>query len=225
MKRILVVVAHSDDEALGCGGTIAVQSDQGAEVTVMFLTNGVGARNPGSTDPAALRRAEAAQKAGDILGVKDIVQRDFPDNRLDSVPLLDIVQSIEPVIAELQPTVILTHLAEDLNIDHRVCHQAVLTACRPQPGHPVRTILGFEVPSSTEWAFSAPTFAPNFFIDISAQLDKKLKALNAYDEEMRAAPHPRSASSVEALARWRGATAGCSAAEAFLVVRMIAKEI
>jgi len=191
----------------------------------MFLTNGVGARNSGSSDPAALRRAEAARKASDILGVKNIIQLDFPDNRLDSLPLLDVVQSIEPVIADLRPSVILTHFAEDLNVDHRVCHQAVLTACRPQPGHPVRTILGFEVPSSTEWAFSAPTFTPNCFIDISAQLDKKLKALDAYHEEMRPAPHPRSASSIEALARWRGATAGCSAAEAFSVVRMITQEI
>lgn len=218
-------MAHSDDEALGCGGTIAAQVEQGAEVTVMFLTNGVGARNPGSTDPAAMHRAEAAQKACDILGVKNIVQGDFPDNRLDSLPLLDIVQSIEPVIEDLQPSVILTHLAEDLNVDHRVCHQAVLTACRPQPGHPVHKILGFEVPSSTEWAFSVATFAPNCFIDISAQLDKKLKALEAYHEEMRPAPHPRSAISIEALARWRGASAGCSAAEAFSLVRMIAKEI
>lgn len=225
MKRILVVVAHSDDETLGCGGTIALQAEQGAEVTVMFLTNGVGARNSGSINAEALRRTEAARNASDILGVINIIQRDFPDNRLDSLPLLDIVQSIEPVIADLQPSVILTHFAEDLNVDHRVCHQAVLTACRPQPSHPVRTILGCEVPSSTEWAFSAPRFAPNYFMDITAQLDKKMKALDAYHEEMRPAPHPRSASSIEALARWRGATAGCSAAEAFSVVRMIAQEI
>lgn len=191
----------------------------------MFLTNGVGARNPEQDDPGARRRAKAARRAGDILGVGRIVQRDFPDNRLDSVPLLDIVQAIEPVIAEVEPAVILTHSADDLNVDHRVCHQAVLTACRPQPGHPVRTILGFEVTSSTEWAFSAPAFAPNYFVDIGAQLDQKLKALDAYSEEMRPAPHPRSAESVAALARWRGATVGCTAAEAFSVVRMITKEI
>ena len=225
MKRILVVAAHSDDEALGCGGTIAAQVENGAEVSVIFLTNGVGARAASSTDPDIVRRVEASRRAASILGIKQIVQRDFPDNRLDSLPLLDVVESIEPVIAELQPSVILTHHANDLNIDHRVCHQAVLTACRPQPGHPVRTILGFEVASSTEWAFSAPAFMPNCFVDISAHLDKKLQALDAYREEMRPAPHPRSASSVEALARWRGATVGSVAAEAFSVVRMIVKEL
>ncbi|MEQ5801954.1 PIG-L deacetylase family protein [Halomonas sp. H10-9-1] len=224
MKRILVIAAHSDDEVLGCGGSIAAQVDQGAEVSVVFLTNGVGARNTDSNS-AIERRMEASRNAGKILGVKEITQRNFPDNRLDSIPLLDIVQSIEPVIADLCPSVILTHHAHDLNIDHRVCHQAVLTACRPQPKHPVKTILGFEVASSTEWAFSAPAFVPNYYVDISSQLDKKLRALDAYREEMRPAPHPRSASSVEALARWRGATVGCSAAEAFSVVRMISGDI
>jgi len=225
MKRILVVVAHSDDEVLGCGGTIAAQAELGAEIFVMFLTNGVGARNTDSTDTGIMRRVEAARKACDILGVQKIIQRDFPDNRLDSVPLLDIVQAIELVVVDFQPSVVLTHYAEDLNVDHRACHQAVLTACRPQPEHPVRTILGFEVASSTEWAFSAAAFVPNYFVDISAQLDKKLLALEAYSEEMRPAPHPRSAISIEALARWRGSTVGCAAAEAFSLVRMIAKEI
>lgn len=225
MKRILVVAAHSDDEALGCGGTLAAQAARGAEIAVMFMTNGVGARNVSEADPRVVQRAKASRAACEILGVKTVVQRDFPDNRLDSVPLLDVVQSVEQVVAEFKPDVILTHFSDDLNVDHRVCHQAVLTACRPEPGRPVRLILAFEVASSTEWAFSAPAFAPNYFVDISAQLEKKLQALDAYHEEMRGAPHPRSASSVEALARWRGATVGCDAAEAFSLVRMIAKEI
>jgi len=225
MKKMLVIAAHSDDEVLGCGGTIAEQASRGTEIFVIFLTNGVGARNVEPDDPRVVRRAEAARKAGDILGIKEIIQLDYPDNRLDSLPLLDIVQSIETVIAEFEPSVILTHFANDLNVDHRICHQAVLTACRPQPGHPVRTILGFEVASSTEWTFSAPAFVPNFFVDITAHLDKKLQALDTYREEMRPAPHPRSVNSIEALVRWRGATVGCDAAEAFSVIRMITQEI
>ncbi|MGM0695002.1 MAG: PIG-L deacetylase family protein [Pseudomonadota bacterium] len=224
-KSVLVIVAHSDDEALGCGGSIAAQTDRGKEVNVVFLTNGVGSRNTDKSAPSIERRLEASRKAGEVLGVKEITQFDFPDNRLDSVPLLDIVQAIEPVISDLRPSVILTHHAHDLNVDHRVCHQAVLTACRPQPGHSVKTILGFEVASSTEWAFSAPAFVPNYYVDISTQLEKKLQALDAYREEMRPAPHPRSASSIEALARWRGAIVGCTAAEAFSVIRMVAKDI
>lgn len=225
MKRILVLAAHSDDEAIGCGGTIAAYTSKGHDVTVVFLTNGVGARNIDGEDHQVLRRVAASRAACEVMGVSRIEQLDFPDNRLDSVPLLDVVQAIEPIIAEVKPSIILTHFADDLNVDHRVCHQAVLTACRPQPGHAVKTILGFEVASSTEWAFSSPAFDPNYFVDISDTLESKLRALDAYHEEMRATPHTRSRRSIEALARWRGATVGCHAAEAFTVVRIIAEEI
>ncbi|MFG6584653.1 PIG-L deacetylase family protein [Sulfitobacter sp. 1A12779] len=225
MKRILVVVAHSDDEALGCGGTLAAQADRGAEIAVMFLTNGVGARRVAQNDPRVTQRAEASRAACKVMGVKTIFQRDFPDNQLDSVPLLDVVQSVEEVVAEFKPDIILTHFDNDLNVDHRVCHQAVLTACRPQPGHSVRTILSFEVPSSTEWAFSAPAFSPNVYVDISAHTKHKQQALEAYSGEMHAAPHVRSIKSIEALARWRGATVGVEAAEGFCLIRQISKEI
>lgn len=225
MKRILVVAAHSDDEALGCGGTIAAHAQQGHVITVVFLTNGVGARNVDGQDPDVLRRVAASRAACEVMGVSRIEQLGFPDNRLDSVPLLDVVQAIEPIISDVKPSIILTHFADDLNVDHRICHQAVLTACRPQPGDAVKTILGFEVASSTEWAFSSPAFEPNYFVDISQTLETKFRALDAYHEEMRAAPHPRSRTSIEALARWRGATVGCDAAEGFTVVRIIAKEV
>ena len=224
MKRIIVVAAHPDDEALGCGGTIAAEAREGAEVTVVFMTNGVGARHTREQDSQVSRRLAASRAACEILGVSRVEQLDFPDNRLDRVPLLDIVQAIEPIISDTTPSVVLTHYAYDLNVDHRVCHQAVLTACRPQAGHSVKTILSFEVASSTEWAFSSRGFQPNYFVDISSSLETKLRALDAYSEEMRAAPHPRSPGGIEALARWRGATVGCHEAEAFSVVRMIVKE-
>jgi hypothetical protein len=88
-----------------------------------------------------------------------------------------------------------------MNIDHRVIHDAVNTACRSTPGHPVRTLLYFEVPSSTEWQIpgSAPVFAPTWFVDISATLDAKLAALHEYQTEMRDWPHPRSYKAVEHL--------------------------
>jgi LmbE family N-acetylglucosaminyl deacetylase len=107
-------------------------------------------------------------------------------------------------------------------VDHRVVYQAVVTACRPQPEHSVKTLLLFEIPSSTEWqppAFSP--FAPNWFVDISATLAIKLDALAAYESELRDWPHPRSLKAVEHLARWRGATVGVEAAESFVLAREI----
>jgi LmbE family N-acetylglucosaminyl deacetylase len=102
-------------------------------------------------------------------------------------------------------------------------HEAAVTACRPQHGHPVKTLLSFEVPSSTEWQppGSGYPFVPNWFIDISASLDRKLVALDAYARELRDWPHPRSRRGVENLARWRGATVGVEAAEAFILGRQL----
>jgi LmbE family N-acetylglucosaminyl deacetylase len=222
--RILVVVAHPDDEALGCGGTIARLARQEASVRIVFLADGVSARGKASSDELQQRRAAAA-KAAQILGAERPLHLNFPDNRMDTVALLEVVQSVEKVIESYRPDTVLTHHGGDLNIDHRRVHEAVLTACRPQPGHPVERVLAFEVPSSTEWQTtgSPPVFAPNLFVDIGADLATKRLALEAYAVEMRAWPHPRSYEAIEHLARWRGSTAGCDAAEAFVVARLVVR--
>jgi N-acetylglucosamine malate deacetylase 1 len=224
-RTILVVAAHPDDEVLGCGGTLAKFAALGFAVDVSFMSDGVTSRVDNS---AAHRRQldarkEAATRAAAILGVQNLTFGDFPDNRLDSVALLDITRSIEDLIARIKPDTVLTHHAGDLNIDHRRVHEAVVTACRPQPGHSVRTLLSFEVASSTEWQLggSAPAFLPNWFEDITATLDRKLAALDAYESELRDWPHPRSRQAVEHMARWRGAMVGVPAAEAFMLGRQI----
>jgi N-acetylglucosamine malate deacetylase 1 len=226
MKLILVCAAHPDDEVLGCGGTIAKLADGGAIIHVAFLADGVFSRAGDQTkqqEELRIRRA-AAQEACDILGVKSVSFGDFADNRMDTVALLDIINVVDKLIADHRPDTVFTHHIGDVNIDHRRIHEAVVTACRPQRGHPVKTLLCFEVPSSTEWQLpgSAPVFTPNWFVDISDTLDHKLAALDAYAAELRAWPHSRSRQGVEHLARWRGATIGVDAAEAFMLGRQLA---
>lgn len=222
-QTTLIVAAHPDDEALGCGGTMARLAGEGVNVHVAFLADGVGARpmTDGEHDRALEQRREAGRRAASILGVAEPRFLDFPDNQLDTVPLLELAQSVETMISELVPDTVITHHGGDLNIDHRLVHDAVLTACRPQAGCPVRRIWCFEVASSTEWQSpgSAPAFCPNLFIDIGATLQLKLEALDAYEQEMRDWPHSRSTRAVEHLARWRGASVGHEAAEAFMSVR------
>jgi LmbE family N-acetylglucosaminyl deacetylase len=222
---VLVVAAHPDDEALGCGGTIARHAADGDDVIVAFLADGVTSRAPGADHSAGIsRRQGAARSAASILGVRDVRFGDLPDNRLDTLPLLAIAQAVEAVIAEVVPTTIYTHFAHDLNVDHRLVHEAVMTAVRPQPGSAVTTVLTFETPSSTEWRApqAATAFAPDWFVDITDTLDLKLQALDAYAEEMRPWPHPRSREAVAHLAHWRGSTIGRVAAEAFVLARHIA---
>lgn len=221
-NTILVVAAHSDDEALGCGGTIAKHILEGDRVTVMFMTDGVASRDNAS-DNAKLREI-ASSKALEALGVEDIRRSNFPDNRMDTIALLDIVKDIEIVIDEIQPNIVYTHFANDLNVDHRVTHSAVMTACRPQSWSSVTKILSFEVLSSTEWI--SPTqqiFTPNCFVDIADFWTNKLTALQCYEEELREYPHSRSYACIKALAMLRGATNGLELAEAFQIERMIVK--
>ncbi|MBV9862952.1 MAG: PIG-L family deacetylase [Alphaproteobacteria bacterium] len=218
---VLVVAAHPDDEVLGCGGTLARHADQGDRVTAMFLADGATARPGGGAEIAA--RREAAGVAARRLGTEPPIFFSFPDNALDTVALLDLVRAVEGVIAGTTPRIVYTHHAGDLNIDHRRVHQAVLTACRPQAGHPVERIYAFEVPSATEWASAelGPVFVPTRFVDIARWRDRKAAALEAYRGELRDPPHPRSAQAIDSLQLWRGATVGMPAAEAFAVLRQL----
>lgn len=220
-KTVLVAAAHADDEVLGCGGTIARHVAEGDTVYAAFLADGVMSR-PNATTAQLEQRNSAAAKAHGILGIKKVYMLGLPDNRMDSVPLLDIVQQLEDVLKEVQPEIVYTHHCGDLNIDHRITHQAVLTACRPVPGASVKEIYAFEVLSSTEWnAPAVNPFIPNVFMDISQYLAKKTSALKAYELEMREGPHSRSIENSVRLSELRGNTVGVKAAEAFSLVRAL----
>ena len=167
-RTALCVAAHPDDEILGAGATLASLGDRGCDTHVLVLGEGVGARFAGDDRPAH----EVAELAGELRRAAAIVgatphQLDLPDNRFDALDMLDVVQRVEAVCAELAPDLVFTHHPGDLNVDHRVTANAVLTALRPLPGQRPVTLLGFETLSSTEWnvpANGAP-FAPSWFWD------------------------------------------------------------
>lgn len=225
--RVLVIAAHPDDEVLGCGGTIARHAANGDEVHVVIMAEGITSRSSGrdvnhsATDLSDL--AKVAHEANHALGVVSLEMLSFPDNRIDSLDRLDVIKAVEQIVARIKPEIVYTHHSGDVNIDHRIVHEAVYTACRPVPEHSVKTLLFFEIPSSTEWmpAGSAPHFAPNWFVDISSHLENKLEALRIYSQEMRPWPHARSVEALGYLARWRGATIGSPAAEAFVLGRKL----
>ncbi len=219
-NTILVVAAHADDETLGCGGTIAKHIKNGDSVTVMFMTNGVSSREQNTCD--SVSRGRASSEAMKVLDIEDVRQSNFPDNKMDSIPLLDVVKEIEKVIQDICPNIVYTHFANDLNVDHQATHSAVMTACRPQSWSSVKKILSFEVLSSTEWNSPSITqFTPNYIVDISKFWYKKLSVLQCYEKEMRDFPHSRSYQCIEALAILRGATNGFDKAEAFHVERIL----
>lgn len=208
---------------------MARMAAEGRSVHILVLADGETSRMPvpgQRPDPSRLAaRNAAAQRSCKILGCASIEMLGLPDNRLDGLELLDVVRHIEAFLQRFKPSTVFTHHSGDVNIDHRIVHDAVIAACRPQPDNPIEELLFFEATSSTEWrpAESLPSFNPNWFVDISVTLAQKLEALQAYETEMRAFPHPRSFKAVNALAEWRGATVGVEAAEAFVLGRKISK--
>lgn len=219
--RVLVVAAHPDDETLGAGGTIAKHALHGDVVSILIIGRGVSART-GTTEEDRARLWEQAKGATTILGASLTTQCQigwFPDNEFDAVSRLTIVRRVEDCIQRFKPTTVYTHHEGDRNIDHRMTHDAVLTACRPLPDSSVRRILAFEVPSSTEWG---TPFVPTVFVDIHGEpLRRKMKALEQYAGEMLPFPHPRSVQAILSLSAWRGANVGLMEAEAFELIREI----
>ena len=235
--KILVVVAHPDDDILGMGGTMLKYSKKGDQIKVIFLATGITSRKKsGHTnatkyevnkkeeknmcDEITVLRSQA-KKACKSLLVNNVNFYDFPDNEMDSVPLLKIIKVIEKEIRSFKPEKIFTHHYNDLNVDHRVVYNATLTACRPI-NTPVKEIICFEVPSSTEWNYPS-NFMPNYFVNIDKQIDKKIKAMEIYRNEIKKFPHPRSSKYLKINASRWGGVSGNSSAEAFEIIRKIEK--
>lgn len=220
-KKIAAIFAHPDDEVLACGGMLAKHAEKGDDVRILILATGLTSR--GAVTKKQLSSLETdARNAAEELGVSHIEFGNFPDNEMDSQPLLRVIKVIEKFLKNHPATIIYTHHIGDMNIDHEVTCRAVLTAVRPLPGTKELTILAGEVNSSTEYAPPPmPVFAPTEYYDISEYLTKKLNAMASYKTELCEWPHPRSLKAIEYQARNRGAQSGTEAAEAFVTLRRI----
>lgn len=226
-SKVLVVAAHPDDEVLGCGGTIAKHAAKGDDVSILIIGDGVTARYPESElgKDGANEQVDNIKKhcsdAAKILGARDVSILGNNCCRFDKIPLLDIIKLIEEKINETRPDIVYTHSPFDVNNDHGIVFKAILAATRPIPfTFCVKTVLAFEVLSSTEWNFHAK-FKPNVYEDISTTMAKKVEAIKAYQGEVRKFPHPRSIEAIKNLAAKRGSEVGVNNAECFELLRDI----
>jgi LmbE family N-acetylglucosaminyl deacetylase len=223
-KKILIIAAHPDDEVLGCGGTAARLVKQGNEVYTLVLGEGITSRDASrqreKREQELIQLKKQVHEANGVIGIKEVFTHDFPDNRFDSVPLLDIVKVIETIKNKIKPGIVFTHYEQDLNIDHQITYRAVLTAVRPTADETVKEIYSFEVLSSTEWNFPLK-FSPDVFYDITETIDIKLAAMEKYQSELKEYPHPRSLKGIRLNAEQWGMKTGLKYAEAFKLVRLI----
>ena len=223
-KKILIVAAHPDDEVLGCFGTVARLIQEGYEAYTLILGEGKTSRDTQrdvehKKNELALLNEEII-KANTTIGIKQVFTCNFPDNRFDTVALLDIVKEIENIKSLIKPDIIFTHYEHDLNFDHQLTYKAVLTATRPMEYESVKELYSFEVLSSTEWSYPL-SFAPDTFFDIGNTLELKINAMHKYRSELREYPHPRSLESIKLLAQTRGMSVGLLFAEAFKTIRVV----
>jgi LmbE family N-acetylglucosaminyl deacetylase len=223
--KVLVVVAHPDDEVIGVGGTLAKHARQGDHVEVLILGDGKTSRQATYSAPSQEviedSRCETVESAH-VLGLRHVHREELPDNRFDTLPLLDVVKLIERYLVTMQPSIVYTHFSGDLNIDHQVTARAVITATRLLPNCGIEVVLAFETLSATEWNFEPRmAFTPNYFVDIGAVLSVKMSAMAKYMSELRVFPHPRSLEAIRLNALLWGAKSGLEAAEAFFHVRTV----
>jgi LmbE family N-acetylglucosaminyl deacetylase len=228
-KKIMIVVAHPDDELLGLGATMhKLIKEYNVQTKVVILGEGITSRSDvrdkslWESELAIHRQNIAnAQKA---IGYHNVSIYDFADNRFDTVALLDIIKVIEKEKTLFNPDIIFTHHGGDVNVDHQRTFEAVITTCRPMAHEQVKTIITFETPSGTEWR--APTdprhFLPNLFFSVSiADIEAKIKGMESYEFERRVYPHPRSPEALKIQAQRWGVAVGCNFVEAFCLVRLI----
>jgi len=226
-KRVLICVAHSDDETIGCGGAIAHHVRERDKVYCVYMTDGVSARHSKTKDNLIYQRKKNSLLASKILGFRWLWDYcgNFPDNGMDKVKLLDVIKMIEKTKKKIRPHIIYTHSPNDLNVDHRIVAEATLTAFRPQAKEIWEKILAFEIPSSTDFAYfkKNKTFQPNYFLDIKKYWNKKKNALQAYKTEMKKFPNSRSLKGIEILSKFRGMQNGLQQAEAYEILKSIKK--
>jgi LmbE family N-acetylglucosaminyl deacetylase len=215
---VLVFAAHPDDEVLGMGGTIAVHALRGETVRVVCVTDGSSTQYPGDAQIRERKNGEARDAAA-ALGVDEYVHLDLPDMRLDTLAHVELNAVVDEQVRRFEPAVVYT-AHPDVNLDHRALFDSVAVATRPVPGQVVRRVLTYAPTSSTEWTPAATTwFVPNWFVDVTGTLERKLAAFAHYETEQRPYPHPRSDRAIRAAAEFYGASCGCEYAEPFVLVR------
>jgi len=218
--KVLVIAPHPDDEVIGAGGMIANRAEEGHEVYVCVVTK---AFPPLFSEEIVEQARNECREADRSLGVKETSFLDFPAVMLETVPRYELNGGIANVIQRIKPDEVYIPHRGDMQFDHKMVVDASMVALRPKYEHVVRRIYAYETLSETGWDIPNTTneYIPTVYEDITKTIDRKIAAMNMFKSQLGEFPDARSIGAIEALARYRGATVGIRAAEAFSLIREI----
>ena len=220
VKRILVIAPHPDDETLGLGGTIAKLASQGHEVNVLVVS---GHLPPLYKRENYEKTVNESYQALTILGVSNSKFLEIPATMIGDIPVSELNDMIFQVVGDIKPHMVFCPYP-DRHIDHRLIFDSVMVATRPVGiGKKIEIVAAYETLSETHWnaPHIEPNFTPNWVIDISDHIEKKLTALKCYKSQIYKFPNPRSIKAIEALANFRGTQAGFGYGEGMHIIRKI----
>ena len=225
-EKIMIVVAHPDDEVLGCGGLLSKLKDK-SKFRIVVIGEGSTCRkfqNNSQKKKAIKIRETQCLKAMNFFKIKDVRFYNKKCGKINSIPIIEINKIIEKNINEFKPSIIFTHSSNDLNQDHKTIFDSVMISSRPNIGNNfLKKIFSFEILSSTEWKFQN-IFEPNYFLSLNKKnIMEKNKALSFYKSEINRKPYPRSLFGIESLANYRGLQSANEYAEAYKLVRCFIK--
>lgn len=214
--KVIVIAPHNDDEILGVGGTMAKYAQNGDEVIVCEVTAG-----DLNNEMVQLQKKEAIE-SHEMMGVKTHFM-DLPVVGLKEMETKLLNSAFQKHLMELQPDVVFIPHKGDMHIDHRMTIEAAMVALRPVTFPNLKAIYAYETLSETDW--NTPSvdnaFIPNMFVDITDEIEIKLKAMECHKSQLCDYPHPRSLEAMRALAMHRGSTVCKKYAEAFMVIREV----
>lgn len=218
-KKVLVMACHADDEVLGCGGVICRHIEKGDEVSVCVVTtpkdNSILGRELSYTEELREKLLKEQENVDNFLGITRRILLEHSVLELNKIGRSVLNYSIQKVINKIEPDIIYTHWYNDLNYMHQLVSLATIIGVRPPKK---TTVYMYEMESSL---FSIQAFKPNYYIEISEYIFKKIKAFSYYKSQYRKDIHPRNAEGIETFAMYRGQEVGLEYAEAFILVREV----
>ena len=214
MKKVLVLVPHHDDEVLGFGGSIAKHVRLGNKVSVAFLR--------GPYDTRSRSQFNCSEAAKSVLNYHQKIDLLFTEKELTEFCLATLCK-LEDFLSNESPDILYLPHTLDVHQDHHQTLSLARIATRTWGPNSIPVILSGEIISSAGNAYQS-TFSPHYHEVLEySDIAIKQKALEAYTEEIKEFPHPRSAKGIEIYANKRGMEAGVEYAEAFEILRFIQK--